>query len=531
MTEPQTMNASTDPYRFLRKKVAVVGSGSAGIGALWALNKTYHDVYVYEASDRLGGHTNTVDFTKGKFSTKVDTGFHVLNAQTSPNFIQFLEKINVKTSPTDLSFSVSRDCGALEWAGSSLTSLFCQRRNLLSPRMWRMLFDIIRFNQFSVDLLSRDEDDISNIEVKSKPTNTIGYDLTIGQYLDQEGYSQAFRDDYLLPLAASIWSTSPDKCAMEFPALTFVRFLWNHGLLSTFASRSQWLTIEGGSKAYLDAVMRGFPPNHLFLKTPVRRVATESNGQVRLHLENGTSALYDHVILATHGDEAFDIIKSSATEQERAIMSCFKTSQNEVVLHSDLDMMPRRRKAWASWNYLTLSSPSSRKANINQVSLTYNMNHLQHIPRNTFGDVLVTMNPLRKPKPAKTQGRFYYSQPIYTTSSVQAQKLLKHIQNSRGISYAGAWTKYGFHEDGFSSGLEVAQDHLGAKLPFQYTDSTYSRGKRPLVGLFDLMLRLAILIIQVFVIQILERLTGSGVSKRQRVVNGKSARFVNGKHR
>lgn len=159
------------------------------------------------------------------------------------------------------------------------------------------------------------------------------------------------------------------------------------------------------------------------------------------------------------------------------------------------------------------------------------MNHLQHIPRNTFGDVLVTMNPLRKPKPAKTQGRFYYSQPIYTTSSVQAQKLLKHIQNNRGISYAGAWTKYGFHEDGFSSGLEVAQDHLGAKLPFQYTDSTYSRGKRPLVGLFDLLLRLAILIIQVFVIQILERLTGSGVPKRQRVVNGKSARFVNGKHR
>jgi predicted NAD/FAD-binding protein len=219
------MNASTDPYRFLRKKVAVVGSGSAGIGALWALNKTYHDVYVYEASDRLGGHTNTVDFTKGKFSTKVDTGFHVLNAQTSPNFIRFLEKLNIKTAPTHLSFSVSRDCGALEWAGSSLTSLFCQRRNLLSPRMWRMLFDIIRFNQFSVDLLSRDEDDISNIEVKSKPTNTIGYDLTIGQYLDQEGYSQAFRDDYLLPLAASLWSTSPDKCAMEFPALTFVRFL------------------------------------------------------------------------------------------------------------------------------------------------------------------------------------------------------------------------------------------------------------------------------------------------------------------
>ncbi|KAM0235555.1 hypothetical protein ACHAP5_009724 [Fusarium lateritium] len=522
------MGSSTD--RFRRKKVAIVGSGSAGIGALWALNKTYHDVYVYEASERLGGHTNTVDFKRGKFSTKVDTGFHILNAATYPNFIRFLDKLNVKTAPTELTFSVSRDRGAFEWAASSLTSIFCQRRNVLSPRVWRMVFDIIRFNQFAMDLLCNDEDDISNIEVQNKSTNPIGKDVTIGDYLQHEGYSQAFRDDYLLPLAASIWSTSPDQCSLEFPAVTFIRFLWNHNLLSNLTARPQWLTIEGGARSYIDAVLKGFPPNHMFLKKPVRHVTTESNGQVRLHLENGSSALYDHVIIATHGDEAYDIIKSSATEQERSIMSSFKTSQNEVVLHSDLDMMPRRKKAWTSWNYLTLSSQSSRKANIDHVSLTYNMNLLQHIPRNTFGDVFVTLNPLQKPKPEKTQGRYYYSQPVFTSSAVRAQKLLKHIQNTRGISYAGAWTKYGFHEDGFSSGLQVAQDHLGAKLPFKFVDSTYSRGKRPNLGLIDHLLRLIILVIQVFVVQVIERVVGKGRAQRQRLVNGSRAR-LNGKYR
>ncbi|KAM0555999.1 hypothetical protein ACHAPJ_005980 [Fusarium lateritium] len=522
------MSASTD--RFLRKRVAIVGSGCAGIGALWALNKTYHDVYVYEASDRFGGHTNTVKFKKGKFSTNVDTGFHVLNAETYPNFVRFLDKLNVKTAPTELTFSVSRDRGAFEWASSSLTSLFCQRRNILSPRIWRMLFDIVRFNQFALDLLDHDDEDVSNIEVQNKPLYLVNKEVTIGEYLDREGYSQAFRDDYLIPLTASIWSTSPDKCSLEFPVVTLVRFLWNHHLLSTITPRPQWVTLQDGSKSYIDAVMKGFPPNHLFLKMPVRHVTTESDGQVRLHLENGSSALYDHVILATHGDEAYDIIKSSATEQERSIMSCFKTSQNEVVLHSDLDMMPRRKKAWSSWNYLTLSSPPSRKANVNQVSLTYNMNILQHIPRNTFGDVLVTLNPLQRPKPGKTQGRYFYSQPLYTPSAIRAQKLLKHIQNTRGISYAGAWTKYGFHEDGFSSGLQVAQDHLGAKLPFQFTDSTYSRGKQPSLGLIDHLLRLVVLVIQVFIVQILERLVGTGPPQRQRLVNGNRRRLVNGKH-
>ncbi|CAM1509174.1 Fc.00g029130.m01.CDS01 [Cosmosporella sp. VM-42] len=527
------MNGSTD--YFVRKRVAIIGSGCAGIGALWALNRTYHDVYMYEASDRLGGHTNTVQWKTGKYTTAVDTGFSVFNTATYPNFINFLKRVGVETDPTEMTFGLSRDRGAFEWSSSSLRALFCEKRNFFSPRMWRMLFDIIRFNQFALDLLINEEEEPEHPYVGNAMMNGLNKEETIGTYLDREGYSEAFRDDYLLPLAAALWSTSPDRCSLEFPAATLVRFLWNHHLLSTVSSRPEWLTLRDGSKSYIDAVMRGFPPNHLFLKTPVRHVSGESDGRVRVHLENGSSALYDHVIVATHGDQALEIVGPSATAQERSILSCFQTSQNEAVLHSDLSLMPMRKRAWSALNYLAQSSRSKgNKGNFEQVSLTYNMNILQHIPRDTFGDVLVTLNPLYKPRPEKIQGRYYYSSPLYNPSTVRAQKLLRYIQNTRGISYAGAWTKYGFHEDGFGSGLFVAQEHLGARLPFEYKDSTYSRGKKPSLGILDLLLRLVILIIRLFVVQALEKVvvvSRSRVKPVARRVNGVNGNYgkMNGK--
>ena len=270
--------------------------------------------------------------------------------------------------------------------------------------------------------------------------------------------------------------------------------------------------------------MKGFPPNHLFLKTPVRRVYNDENGKVVLQLEDGKTDVFDHVILATHGDQALSILGPSVTEQEQSILSCFKTSPNEAVLHSDLTHMPQNRKSWSAWNYMTLSSPS--RANVDQVSLTYNMNMLQHIPRDPFGDVLVTLNPLHRPRAALTKARFLYSHPLYTPQAVRAQKYLRNIQNRRGISFAGAWTKYGFHEDGFSSGLQVAQDHLGAKLPFEVIDSTYSRGKKPRLGLTDHLARLIILLIQVFVVQILERLAGVTRQPVKPLLNGVKSRRV-----
>ncbi|KAG6017634.1 hypothetical protein E4U54_005577 [Claviceps lovelessii] len=506
------------------KKVAIVGSGCSGIAALWALNRTYHDVYLYEAADRLGGHTNTVRWNVGKYSTAVDTGFIVLNTATYPNFLNFLNKVNVVAERTEMTFGVSRDQGLFEWAGKNLASIFCQKRNIFSLRMWRMIFDIIRFNQFALDLLVKEEDE-QPVRESDSVSEAVARTETIGEYLTREGYSDAFRDDYLIPMTAAVWSTSPDKCSLEFPVLTLVRFLWNHHLLSTVAARPDWLTLRDGSQSYIDAVMKGFPPNHLFLNTPVTGLFNDDSGRVVLQFEDGKSETFDHVVLATHGDQALSILGASATQQERDILSCFKTSQNEAVLHSDLTLMPRNRKAWSSWNYLTLSSAS--KANIDQVSLTYNMNILQHIPRNPFGDVLVTLNPLHRPRAALTKARFFYSHPLYTPAAIRAQKFLPHIQNKRGISYAGAWTKYGFHEDGFSSGLHVAQEHLGAKLPFDFKDSTYSRGKKPRLGLLDHLARLFILLVQVFVIQLLGRLCGRDARQPVNFVpNGVKARRV-----
>ncbi|KAK3946217.1 amine oxidase [Diplogelasinospora grovesii] len=486
-----------------RKKVAIVGSGCAGIAALWALNRTHHDVYLYEAADRLGGHTNTVEWVKGKYRTMVDTGFIVMNTATYPNFIRFLEKIRVRTAPTEMTFAVSRDQGLFEWAGTSLDAVFCQRGNIFSPRMWRMIFDIIRFNQSALDVLIADE---TESQSASDTVNSVKSEETIGEYLEREGYSEAFRDDYLIPMTAAVWSTSPDKCTLEFPAVTLIRFLWNHHLLSTVAARPAWLTIPEGSKSYIDAVMKGFPSNHLFLNTKVKSLTNDADGRVRLHLENGKTAVYDHVILATHGDQAYSIIHDSATEDELDIMSNFRTSENKAVLHSDLSQMPESRKAWSSWNYMTKSSPLTGRGNIDQVSLTYNMNILQHIPTSAFGDVLVTLNPLHEPDPKTVQGRFTYAHALYTPAAIRAQQRLPEIQNTRGISYAGAWTKYGFHEDGFSSGLHVAKEHLGARLPFEFKDSTYSRGKRPELGMADRLLRLWIFAVQLLLIDLIDRI-------------------------
>jgi len=265
---------------------------------------------------------------------------------------------------------------------------------------------------------------------------------------------------------------------------------WNHHLLSTVAARPAWLTVQQGAKAYIDAVMKGFPPNHIFLNTPVETITNDDDGRVRLHLRDGKSEVYDHVIVATHGDQAYKLILPEA---------------DTAILHSDLSLMPKRREAWSSWNYITKSSVTS--SNVDQVCLTYNMNILQHLDPATFGDVLVTLNPLHMPDPELVQGRYTYAHPLYTAQAIRSQTLLDRIQNTRGISYCGAWTKYGFHEDGFSSGLKVAMDHLGAQLPFRFTDSTFSRGKRPVLGIMDFILRFWIIIIQ-FYITIIERFFG-----------------------
>ena len=278
------------------------------------------------------------------------------------NFIAFLKNIGVQPEPTDMTFGVSRDKGLFEWAGTSLSAIFAQKSNIFQPRMWQMIFDIIRFNQFALDLLAEEEesemDPTGANEIREKGGHSPQkeseggsqangsakmdgqkpHQQSIGEYLDQEKYSEAFRNDYLIPMTASVWSTSPDKASLEFPAITLIRFMWNHHLLTTVAARPTWMTIPGGSKQYIDAVMAEIPKNRVHLRIGIGSLTVEDNGKILLEHNHGIQELYDHVILATHGDQAMEIIRGTATPQEIDIMSGFKTSENTAVLHSDLSV-------------------------------------------------------------------------------------------------------------------------------------------------------------------------------------------------
>ncbi|KIW72738.1 hypothetical protein PV04_00914 [Phialophora macrospora] len=482
------------------KRVAIVGSGCSGIGALWALRtSTDHDVHIFEAASRLGGHTNTVPYeAMSGQKVDVDTGFIVMNTATYPNFIRFLKALGVPTKKTEMTFGVSRDQGAFEWAGTSLSSVFAQKRNIFNPGMWRLIFDVIRFNEFAIDLLQEQPESEPDPSVDMPKTpRKLPPRETIGEYLDREHYSQEFRDNYLLPMTAAFWRTGPDKCSLEFPVVLLVRFMYNHHLLSTIAKRPDWLTIPGGSKQYIDAVVKHLSNHQIHLKSKVTALTPTKRGSVIL-TANERDYVFDHVILATHGNQALEILGQIASTQEAEILGGFRTSRNVAVLHSDISLMPKRRVAWSAWNYITESPfPPMRSQTASKVCLTCWMNVLQHIPENTFGPVLVTLNPVNMPDPRLAQGIWEYSHPLYNAATIRSQRLLPKIQNIRGISYCGAWTKYGFHEDGFSSGLSVAVNHLGASLPFEFIDSTFSRGKRPTLTMKNYLLRLVILLVQI----------------------------------
>ncbi|ETI28688.1 hypothetical protein G647_01139 [Cladophialophora carrionii CBS 160.54] len=501
------------------KRVAIVGSGCSGLGALWALRtSTDHEVHMFEAASRLGGHANTVTYEAldGQ-KVMVDTGFTVMNTATYPNFIRFLKALDIPVRRTEMTFAVSRDQGTFEWSGTSISSIFAQKRNIFNPGMWRLIFDVIRFNEFALDLL-QDQPESEQVQARgmAKTSSKPSSEETIGEYLDREHYSQEFRDNYLLPMTAALWSTSPNKCTSEFPAMTLVRFLHNHHLLRTNATRPDWLTIPGGSKQYVDAVMKHLPSNQVHLKSNVTALTPTKRGSVIL-TANERDYVFDHVILATHGDQALKILRPIASTQEAEILSGFRTNRTVAVLHSDISLMPKRRIAWSARNYITESPfPPLRSQTVSKVCLTYWMNLLQHIPDSKFGSVLVTLNPLNMPDPRLAQGIWEYSHPLHNAAAIRSQRLLPKIQNIRGISYCGAWTKYGSHEDGFSSGLSVATNHLGAKLPFEFIDSDVLRGDRPTLTMKNYLLRLIILLVQIALL-LVERVwhLGTGLLDRR----------------
>jgi predicted NAD/FAD-binding protein len=405
-------------------KVAIVGTGIAGNVAAYHLNRD-HQITVYEANDYPGGHTHTHDIQIDGQHYAVDTGFIVFNHRTYPNFIQLLNELGVAEQLSTMSFGVKCERTGLEYMGSTLNSLFAQRRNLLRPRFWKMLSEILRFNRQATALLGDDGDDI-----------------TLGDYLRQGNYSAMFIDYYLVPMAAAVWSADL-QLMYQFPARYLVRFFHNHGLLSV-ADRPQWYVIKGGSKTYVEALTRGFS-DKIRLKSPVTSVERREDG-VWVTSRHGEER-YDALFMACHSDQALALLQAP-TEIEQQVLGAIHYQPNEILLHTDSSVLPRRRRAWAAWNYHLLPGDQGR------VPVTYNMNILQGL--DCKEQLCVTLNNSDAVDPSKILKRIHYHHPIYTTESVAAQARQSEI-NRDGIYYCGAYWRYGFHEDGVVSALAALE--------------------------------------------------------------------------
>ena len=407
-------------------KIAIIGTGISGMVAAWYLQRE-HSITVFEANDYIGGHTHTVPVEKEGRSYSIDTGFIVFNKRTYPNFCQLLDRLGVESQESEMSFSVKSERTGLEYCGTSLNTLFAQRTNLFRPSFLQMLMEILRFNRQSPQLLLEDSDEIS-----------------LGNYLDQGRYSPAFRENYLIPMGAAIWSTSPSKM-LEFPARYFIQFLVNHGLV-TLTDRPIWRTIVGGSWKYIDRLTASFR-DQIRLNCPVISVhRTEDDVEVTSTVG---SERFDQVVFATHGDQALRLLRDP-TSVEREVLSPFVCSKNVAVLHTDASLLPKRRRAWASWNYHLSNSP------LDAPSVTYQMNILQRL--NSTETFCVTLNREDAIRPDKILGRFVYEHPIYSPAAVLSQRRHSEISGIRHRThYCGAYWGFGFHEDGVKSALVVAK--------------------------------------------------------------------------
>ncbi|MBT8328332.1 MAG: FAD-dependent oxidoreductase [Desulfofustis sp.] len=405
----------------LDKRIAIIGSGISGLTCGYHLTKMGAEITLFESEDYIGGHTHTVETNFEGEQAAIDTGFIVFNDRTYPNFIKLMEGIGVDYQPTEMSFSVRNDNLDLEYNGSSLNGLFAQRTNLLRPQFYRMLFDITRFNKQVRTIAQSDGE------------------TTIGEYLQRSNYSPLFKDTYLLPMIAAIWSMGTDDC-LDFPLHFFVRFFENHGLLD-LANRPQWYTIKGGSSSYVEPLTSGFK-QHIRLNSKVTGVVrTEAGIVVRVGNENHQ---FDEVVFACHGDQALSLLEQPS-EDERNVLSHFVFSDNRVVLHTDVTHLPRREGAWASWNYRITERGATES------TLTYNMNILQRLQKkHTY---MVTLN--QDVDPHQTIAEFRYRHPLYTVSMIEAQKQWRKISGVNRMHYCGAYWHNGFHEDGVRSGLRV----------------------------------------------------------------------------
>ncbi|MBK8544366.1 MAG: FAD-dependent oxidoreductase [Caulobacteraceae bacterium] len=418
-----------------RQSIAVIGSGIAGMSAAWLLSKK-HDVTVYEKNDRLGGHSNTVTVETSLGATPVDTGFIVFNDATYPNLIALFEHLGVATEVSDMSFGVSLRGGKTEYSSVDTSAFLCGGRNLISPRFWSMTWDLLRFYRSAPLDLLRTRDQL----------------ISLGEYLNQRGYGEAFQRDHLLPQAAAIWSASMSDIHL-YPAFAFVRFFENHGLLK-LSGRPKWRTVEGGSQAYVRKLTADYA-ERARLNAGAVSVRRDGAG-VWVRDAHGRTDRYDDVILAAHGDEALAMLEDPSTE-ERELLGAFKYAKNRAVLHTDPSFMPRREPLWASWNYVG-DDPDGGCV------VTYWMNKLQNIQSRE--QIFLTLNPRVEPRPETVLYQTDYDHPLFDAAAMRAQERLWSLQGVQNTWFCGAHFGSGFHEDGLQAGLAVAEQLGGVRRPW-----------------------------------------------------------------
>jgi uncharacterized protein len=416
-----------------KRRIAVIGSGISGASAAWALSPTA-DVTLYESEGRQGGHTATIDIDYDGRAISVDTGFIVYNERNYPELTALLSLLDVETIDSNMGFALSLDGGRLEWSGQNLAAIFAQARNLVSPSFLRMLREILRFNAICVT----DRDD-----------GTLGA-RTIGEYLDFRRFSHEFRDNYLIPMAAAIWST-PKIRMLDYPAESFISFFENHRLIHR--ERPVWRTVKGGARNYLSRLLA--PVGDIRTNAPVQTVIRDSLG-VTVWAGDQPPERFDEIVIATHTDQALTML-GDASREEQAVLSGVSYRPNRVVLHRDPQLMPKRRRAWAAWNYL-------RSTGEDDVCVTYWMNRLQGI--DPACPLFVSLNPAVEPREELIFGEWSYNHPQFDARALSAQARLDDIQGIRRTWFAGAWTGAGFHEDGLRSGLNAAEA-LGAHIPWR----------------------------------------------------------------
>lgn len=415
----------------MSRKIAIIGSGISGLTCAHLLHKN-NNISLFEANDYIGGHTATKEVELDGEIYSIDTGFIVFNDWTYPNFIKLMNKLGVVSQPTEMSFSVKNLAQNLEYNGNNLNSLFAQRRNIFRPRFHRIVKDILRFNKLCKALYA------------DKNADQIGDD-TLGVFLDKHDFSEEFNENYILPMCAAIWSSSLEDIK-AFPLAFFLQFFNNHGLLNV-TDRPQWRTIVGGSKQYIAPLIKGFEEN-IELNMPVSTVSPV-NGAYKVKFAHGEERTFDEVIFACHSDQALSMLKQ-ASDAQQDVLSAIPYANNEVVLHTDTSILPKRKLAWASWNYLL---KGYKDENLAPTSLTYNMNILQCISsKHTF---CVTLNNTADIAPEKILRTFNYSHPQFSQQTIDAQKRRSEICGVNGLHFCGAYWYNGFHEDGVRSALDV----------------------------------------------------------------------------